>query len=45
VRDGIARGVMRDLSMETIESSLEALREIKDRIKALSASPDHLAAK
>jgi MarR family transcriptional regulator, transcriptional regulator for hemolysin len=45
LRDGIASDVMRGLSKETIETSLEALREIKDRIKALSDPSDHLAAK
>src|SRR5215831_14781221 len=45
LRDGIASDVMRGLSTETIETSLDALREIKDRIKALSDPPDHLAAK
>jgi MarR family transcriptional regulator, transcriptional regulator for hemolysin len=45
LRDAIASDVMKDLSTETIETSLTALRDIKDRIKALSDPPDHVAAK
>jgi MarR family transcriptional regulator, transcriptional regulator for hemolysin len=45
LRDAIASDVLQDLSGEAIETSLGALREIKDRIKALSNPPDHVAAK
>src|SRR5262249_4042993 len=45
LRDAIATDVMRDLPAEAIRTSLEALREIKDRIKALSDPRDHAAAK
>jgi len=45
LRDAIASDIMKDLSPEVIETSLTALREIKDRIKALSDPPDHVAAK
>jgi DNA-binding MarR family transcriptional regulator len=45
LRDGIACDVMRDLSAEKMQTTLEALREIKERIKALSDSSDHIAAK
>jgi len=45
LRDAIASDVMKDLSPQAIETSLVALREIKDRIKALSDPPDHVAAK
>jgi DNA-binding MarR family transcriptional regulator len=45
LRDDIALGVMRDLPDDAIKTSLTTLREIKDRIKALSDPPDHIAAK
>jgi MarR family transcriptional regulator, transcriptional regulator for hemolysin len=45
LRDGIASDVMKNLSAEAIETSLTSLREIKDRIKALSDTSDHVAAK
>jgi len=45
LRDAIASDVMQDLSTEAIETSLVALRAIKDRIKALSDPPGHVAAK
>ena len=45
LRDGIATDVMRDLPDDAIATSLATLREIKDRIKALSDPPDHIAAK
>jgi MarR family transcriptional regulator, transcriptional regulator for hemolysin len=45
LRDAIAIDVLRDISEDSIETSLETLREIKERIKALSGSPDHVAAK
>jgi MarR family transcriptional regulator, transcriptional regulator for hemolysin len=45
LRDAIATDVLRDVSQDSIETSLEALREIKERIKALSGPPNHVAAK
>jgi MarR family transcriptional regulator, transcriptional regulator for hemolysin len=45
LRDGIASDVMKNLSAEAIETSLTSLREIKDRIKALSDASDRAAAK
>lgn len=43
--DDIATDVTRSLPDDAIKSSLSTLREIKDRIKALSDPPDHIAAK
>lgn len=45
LRDAIAIDVLHDLPDDTIKTSLSTLREIKDRIKALSDPPDHIAAK
>jgi MarR family transcriptional regulator, transcriptional regulator for hemolysin len=45
LRDATATDVLRDVSQGSIETSLEALREIKERIKALSGPPNHVAAK
>ena len=45
LRDEIATDVMRDLPDDAIKTSLSTLREIKDRIKAQSDPPDHIAAK
>jgi len=45
LRDAIATDVMQDLSEETVETTLRALREIKDRIKAMSDPGHHIAAK
>ena len=45
LRDAIATEVMHDLSKEAIQTSLEALRAVKDRIKALSDQNDRIAAK
>jgi DNA-binding MarR family transcriptional regulator len=45
LRDEIAGDVLRDMSQEKIQTSLTTLREVKERIKALSAHPDHVAAK
>ena len=45
LRDAIATDVVHDLPDDAIKTSLSALREIKDRIKALSDPPDHIAAK
>jgi MarR family transcriptional regulator for hemolysin len=43
--DDIATDVTRSLPDDAIKASLSTLREIKDRIKALSDPPDHIAAK
>jgi DNA-binding MarR family transcriptional regulator len=45
LRDAIATDVMRDMSSETVETTLHALRDIKDRIKSLSDHNGHIAAK
>jgi MarR family transcriptional regulator for hemolysin len=45
LRDAIASDVMQNLSTDQIKTSLEALRAIKCRIKALSDPSDHAAAK
>src|ERR1700758_4335094 len=45
LRDGIATDVLANVSDEAIEISLTALRDIKERIKALSDPPGHVAAK
>ena len=45
LRDAIASDVLADVPDEAIEISLTALRDIKERIKALSDPPGHVAAK
>jgi DNA-binding MarR family transcriptional regulator len=45
LRDTIATDVMRDLSEDTVRTTLRALRDIKDRIKAMSDDGDRIAAK
>jgi MarR family transcriptional regulator, transcriptional regulator for hemolysin len=45
LRDAIAIDVLADVPDEAIQTSLTALREIKERIKALSDPPGHVAAK
>jgi MarR family transcriptional regulator, transcriptional regulator for hemolysin len=45
LRDAIAIDVLQGVPSEAIETSLEALREVKERIKSLSGAPDHVAAK
>ncbi len=45
LRDAIATDVLHDLPDDAIKTSLSTLHEIKDRIKALSDPPDHIAAK
>jgi len=45
LRDAIASDVMRDLSEDAVETTLRALRDIKDRIKAMSDDGDRIAAK
>jgi MarR family transcriptional regulator for hemolysin len=45
LRDSIATEVLRDVPAPSIETSLETLRDIKDRIKGLAEPPGHIAAK
>jgi hypothetical protein len=45
LRDAIATDVMRDLSEDTVKTTLRALRDIKDRIKAMSDDGNRIAAK
>jgi len=45
LRDAIATDVMRDLPEGALQTSLETLRGIKERIKALADPPSHVAAK
>ena len=45
LRDTIATDVLADIPDKAIETSLTALRDIKERIKALSDSPGDVAAK
>jgi MarR family transcriptional regulator, transcriptional regulator for hemolysin len=45
LRDAIAIDVLRDVSEKALETSLETLRDIKERIKALAEPPGHIAAK
>jgi MarR family transcriptional regulator, transcriptional regulator for hemolysin len=45
LRDAIAVDVLRGIPAATIETSLKALREVKDRIKTLAEPPVDVAAK
>jgi MarR family transcriptional regulator, transcriptional regulator for hemolysin len=45
LRDAIASDVLRDIPSEAIQTSLDALVEVKERIKSLGESPDHIAVK
>jgi MarR family transcriptional regulator for hemolysin len=45
LRDAIATDVLQDVPADAIQTSLKALRDIKDRIKKLSDPPGHIAAK
>jgi DNA-binding MarR family transcriptional regulator len=45
LRDAIATDVMREVPTEAIRTTLQTLRDIKDRIKGLSDPPSHIAAK
>ena len=45
LRDSIATDVLQGIPAAKIETSLEALRDIKDRIKSFSESPGDAAAK
>jgi DNA-binding MarR family transcriptional regulator len=44
LRDDIATDVMQDVSEQAVETSLRALRDIKERIKLLSEHLNHIAA-
>jgi DNA-binding MarR family transcriptional regulator len=45
LRDAIATDVFRDVSDKALQTSLDTLREAKERIKALSDQSGHVAAK
>jgi MarR family transcriptional regulator, transcriptional regulator for hemolysin len=45
LRDSIATDVLRDVPAPSIETSLETLKDIKERIKSLAEPPGHIAAK
>lgn len=45
LRDSIASDVMQDIPADAIETSLETLRNIKERIKGLAEPPGDIAAK
>jgi MarR family transcriptional regulator, transcriptional regulator for hemolysin len=45
LRDAIATDVLRDVPAEALQTSLDTLHDIKDRIKRLSDPPSHVAAK
>jgi MarR family transcriptional regulator, transcriptional regulator for hemolysin len=45
LRDSIATEVLQDIPVAAIETTLETLIDIKDRIKGLAEPPGHVAAK
>lgn len=45
LRDAIASDVLRDIPKEAIQTSLDALVEVKERIKGLAETSDHIVAK
>jgi MarR family transcriptional regulator, transcriptional regulator for hemolysin len=45
LRDAIASDVLRDVPSEAIQTSLDTLVEVKERIKSLGEPPDHIAVK
>ena len=45
LRDSIATDVLQDVPPRRSQTSLETLRDIKDRIKSLAEPPGHIAAK
>jgi DNA-binding MarR family transcriptional regulator len=45
LRDAIAADVLQGIPADSIETSLKALRDVKDRIKTLAAPPADVAAK
>jgi DNA-binding MarR family transcriptional regulator len=45
LRESIATDVLQDISVAAIETSLETLRDVKDRIKGFAEPPGNVAAK
>jgi DNA-binding MarR family transcriptional regulator len=45
LRDAIATDVLRDIPSDAIQTSLDTLIEVKDRIKSLGEGPDDIASK
>jgi MarR family transcriptional regulator for hemolysin len=45
LRDSIASDVLRDISTEALETSLQTLRDIKERVKGFAEPPGSIAAK
>ncbi len=45
LRESIATDVLQDIPVAAIETSLETLRDVKDRIKSLAEPPDTVAVK
>jgi MarR family transcriptional regulator, transcriptional regulator for hemolysin len=45
LRDAIATDVLRDIPSDSIQTGLDTLRDVKDRIKILGEGPDSIAAK
>ena len=45
LRDAIATDVLRDIPSDSIQTGLDTLRNVKDRIKILGEGPDSIAAK
>src|SRR5437588_3436160 len=45
LRDAIASDVLRDIPREAIQTTLDPLVAVKERIKGLGESPDHIAVK
>ena len=45
LRDEIATDVLREVPDDSLKTSLDTLREVKERIKSLSGPPHHAAAK
>jgi MarR family transcriptional regulator for hemolysin len=45
LRNSIASDVLQDIPVAAIETSLQTLRDIKERIKSLAEPPSHIAAK
>jgi MarR family transcriptional regulator, transcriptional regulator for hemolysin len=45
LRESIATDVLQDISVAAIETSLETLRDVKDRIKGFAEPPGHVAVK
>jgi DNA-binding MarR family transcriptional regulator len=45
LRDAIATDVLRDVPTDLVQASLDTLRDVKERIKALEEGPGTIAAK